>query len=106
MKGTAKTITNVKPMAGGATLYQMQVGDYAYGTVAGSDLINFTHFYHKSGDKVELQTLHKAYGLTFSNEAEVTPPPPVDPPPTTPVFPDYYILESPTGERKRYNKDA
>ena len=77
MKGTAKAPANVKPMAGGVILYQMQIGDYAYGTVAGLDLVGFTHFYRKSGDKVELQTLHKAYGLTFSNESEVvTPPPP------------------------------
>ena len=77
MKGTAKAPANVKPMAGGTVLYQMQIGDYAYGTVSGLDLVGFTHFYRKAGTVIELGSAHKAYGLAMTNESEVvTPPPP------------------------------
>ena len=82
MKGTARVITNVKPMAGGDVLIQLQVGDYVYGTlsIGGTDLIDFYHVYTKAGIKVSLGLKCKASvsGLTLTNEIE--PLPPVDPP--------------------------
>jgi hypothetical protein len=87
MKGTAHTITNVKPMAGGVTNYQLQVGDYVYGAVGTTDLMGFTHLYRKNGTIQELGTPHKAWsgGLTLTNETEPATPPPVDPPPPLPT---------------------
>lgn len=85
-KGISKAITNVKPMAGGVTLYQMMAGDYAYGDKGATDLMNFTHFYRKNGDVVQLGAPHKAYlgGLILTEEVEGNVPP-VEPPPPTPA---------------------
>ena len=83
MKGTAKAITNIKPMDGGVTIAQLQTGDYAYGTQGATDLMNFSHFYRKDNTKVELGKMCKAYlgNLILSNDAEpIVEPPPVDPP--------------------------
>lgn len=104
-KGTARLITNIKPMAGGVAIAQLQVGDYAYGTAGATDLTGFTHFYRKSGEIVHFNAPCKATlsGLIVTSEAEPNLPPPVIPPVVTnPEFPDYFILESPTGERVRY----
>jgi hypothetical protein len=83
MKGTAKAITNIKPMDGGVTIAQLQVGDYAFGTVGATDLMNFSHFYRKDNSIVQLGKPCKAYlgNLTTSSDVEpAVEPPPVDPP--------------------------
>ncbi len=92
MKGTAKAVTNVKPMDGGTALDTMLIGDYAFGTVGTTDLMGFDHFYRKNGAVVQLGKPCKAYkdNLIITNEAE-TNPPPVDPPPTNP--PASHVVE-------------
>ena len=91
-KGTAHAITNIKPMAGGAFIAQLLVGDYAFGVVGATDLTDFTHFY-RNGAKIELaingvSTACKATlgNLDIDPNAVETPvtPPPVDPPPVVP----------------------
>jgi hypothetical protein len=81
-KGTARAITNIKPMAGGAAIAQLQIGDYVFGEQGPTDLINFTHFYRAGGERVELlvggvSALCKAFigtNLTLSDEPEAVPP--------------------------------
>jgi hypothetical protein len=104
-KGTAKLITNIKPLAGGVAIAQLQIGDYAFGTAGATDLTGFSHFYRKSGLKIELNTPCKSTlsGLIITNEQE----PPVNPPPVEPpvteTFPAYFILEDPNGKRGRFD---
>ena len=108
-KMTARVITNLKPMVTGAAIKQLLVGDYLYGTIStgGTDIINFSHYYLKSGVKFELGQNYKASigtnTVTSENEPTVTPPP-VDPPATpSETFPAYFVLESPDGKRATYD---
>jgi hypothetical protein len=89
LKGTAKALTNIKPMDGGATLAVMGVGDYAYGDKGTTDLTGFTHYY-RAGLKIELGKPCKAYlgNLTLTNEPEVII---VDPPEETGVIKTHTI---------------
>lgn len=48
--------------------------------------------------------IHKGVPIC-KNLVEVTTPPPL-PPPAVETFPAYFILEAPTGERKRYDRSA
>ncbi len=111
-KGTARAITNIKPMDGGTTIAQLMIGDYVYGTVGATDIMGFSHYY-RAGTKIPLGKPCKAYigsgatAMNITSEAEPNLPPPVIPPVVTnPEFPDYFILESPTGERVRYARAA
>lgn len=84
---TARVITNLKPMVtGSGVVKQLLVGDYLYGTIStgGTDIVNFSHYYLKSGVKVELGTNYKAsIGTnTVTSETETVTPPPIEPPVT------------------------
>ena len=100
MKGTAKQITNIKPMAGGVTIAQLQIGDYAFGDVGATDLMNFNHFYRASGLRVELGAPCKAWlgsGTTAMKLENIAEPnvPPVEPPPPTEgvlIIPDRIVI--------------
>jgi hypothetical protein len=84
MKGTAKAITNLKPMAGGVAIAQLPVSGWVFGTKGTTDMTDFDHFYRANGERVELEKMCKATlgNLILSNESETTDPPtdpPVDP---------------------------
>lgn len=90
MKGVAKIITNIKPMAGGVAIAQLQAGDYVFGdyVFGNTDVVNFSHYYKASGAKIELGKLCKAYAanLVITNELEPAVTPPPDPEPTTDII--------------------
>jgi hypothetical protein len=90
MKGTAKAITNLKPMAGGVAIAQLPVGGWVFGAKGLTDLTGFDHFYRANGELVELAKTCKATlgNLILSNELE-TDTPPVDPPPVDPATFDF-----------------
>lgn len=73
-KGTAKAITNIKPMDGGTTIAQLMINDYVYGTVGPTDLTGFSHYY-RAGTKIPLGKPCKAYlgsgatAMAITNEA-------------------------------------
>ena len=85
MKGVAKagTQSNIKPMDGSAQLATLFGGQYVYGekSVAGTDIINFSHYYKADKTKVPLAKPCKVTtaNLILSNEIE---PPGTEPPPT------------------------
>jgi hypothetical protein len=82
-KGTAKYATHLKPMAGGATLRLLYIGDYVYGNLGTTDITGFTHFYQADGTIVELEVLCKATldNLTVTLEEEPSQPPEPEQPP-------------------------
>jgi len=87
MKGIAKAITNIKPMAGGNAIAQLQVGGWVFGEKGTTDLMNFEHYYKPTGARVELGKPCKATlsNLILTNQVEdpPPPPPPPDPEPST-----------------------
>ncbi len=89
MKGQANKVNkNIKPMAGGNAIAQLQVGGWVFGTKGPTDLTDFNHYYKPDGTKVELGKPCKVThsDMILTNEEEWTDPvdPPVDPP-TPPV---------------------
>ena len=99
MKATAKTATNLKPMAGGGAIATLPVGGWIYGDKGATDIINFTHWYRPTGQKMELGAPCKAFigtNLVLSDEAEpgTQPDPPPTTPPTTDTFPPYIPIGS------------
>lgn len=53
-KGTAKAITNLKPLDGGAAIAQLPIGGWVYGDKGTTDLTGFTHYYLANGTRKEL----------------------------------------------------
>jgi len=85
MKAKAKdlTVSNIKPMAGGAAIATLTAGQYVFGDLSsqGTDIINFSHYYTADGVKVELGKPCKVFistNLIVTNENETTPPPDPD----------------------------
>jgi hypothetical protein len=86
MKARAKdlTVSNIKPMSGGAAITTLTAGQYVFGDLStqGTDIINFSHFYTASGVRIELGKPCKVYigtNLILTNETEPTTPPDPEP---------------------------
>ena len=81
-KGTARLLTNIKPMDGSPTVAQLQPGWYVYGekSTTGSDLINITAYY--KGSEAAKASLSKICKVSITNLTllEIVLPPPVNPP--------------------------
>ena len=101
MKGIAKagTQSNIKPMDGSAQLATLFGGQYVYGekSVAGTDIINFSHYYKAYKTKVPLAKPCKVTtaNLILSNEIE---PPGTEPTPTPEPEPTPDPVEEPIKE--------
>lgn len=91
-KGIAKvgTSSNIKPMAGGGAIATLYGGQYVYGDLssAGTDLIDFVHYYKADGTRVSLGQLCKVtvgnLVLTDENEPNMPIPDPEPEPEPTP----------------------
>jgi lysozyme len=86
MKAKYTQVTNIKVMSGTGSKPQLQVGDYLFGTVGTTDMLNFDHYYLANNTRVELGQMCKATLSTHpvvTNETEPTTP--TDPPVTSSV---------------------
>ena len=87
IKGTVKTglTANIKSKTGApaGTVATLAAGGYVYGVDGGTDVIDFTHYYRPTGQRMEIGYLCKVSktNLVCSTEQEPGTVPPPDPDP-------------------------
>lgn len=105
-KGTARLLTNIKPMDGSPTVAQLQPSWYVYGekSTTGSDLVNIMAYYKgNESAKVVLSKLCKT-SITNLTLTVVVIPPPVDPQPADEYVRAVMIREDGTSDEYTMNK--